>query len=213
MTSSILGKIDFDGERLAGDVASIKSIEKSKEIYDEFTNGFWKNVPLWNFSGDGNDGIFKDVDSAARPTEYATQVSYTAGLIQEYFALEHLTMVRARDIVDASMMPHKDFLELESSPEKKFRVLVVLEDNCDTFNSDEEKVFRMRKGEVWFLDAAGVHCAANFSDDSRVSLCLDFSFEGDFSPSDIFSSLDLYTPGQEPLLPKRSSLPENFTSD
>ncbi|MGW2185261.1 aspartyl/asparaginyl beta-hydroxylase domain-containing protein [Streptomyces sp. NPDC001719] len=213
MTSFILGKIGFDDAQLAADVAALRGMEKSKEAYDEFTSGFWKNVPLWNESGDARDGMFRDVDSPAKPTEYARLIPYLTEVIEENFAVGHLTMVRGRDIVDASMMPHKDFLELSGDAAGQFRVLIVLEDNEATFNSDEEKVFRMRKGEVWFLDAAGVHCAANFSTDSRVSLCLDFSFDKPFTPADVFASPDRYTPGLEPLLIKRQPLPDGFAMD
>ncbi|MBZ4319227.1 aspartyl/asparaginyl beta-hydroxylase domain-containing protein [Streptomyces huiliensis] len=213
MTSFILGKVDFDEVRLAADVAALRDLEKGKEAYDEFTSGFWKNVPLWNESGDARDGMFKDVDSPAKPTEHTAAVPYLTEVIGETFAVEHLTMVRGRDIVDASMMPHKDFLELDGKATDQFRVLMVLEDNEATFNSDEEKVFRMRKGEVWFLDAAGVHCAANFSADSRVSLCLDFSFDKPFVPADVFASSDRYIPGLEPLLIKRKPLPDGFAVD
>ncbi|MQS06020.1 aspartyl/asparaginyl beta-hydroxylase domain-containing protein [Streptomyces alkaliphilus] len=213
MTSFILGKIDFDIPRLAEDVAAVKTMRKGRETYDEFSSGFWKNVPLWNENGDGSDGLFRDFGLPARPTEYASHVPYLTEVLEERFNLRQLVMVRARDIVDASMMPHKDFLELEEDPSHQFRVMIVLEDNEATYNSDEEKVFRMRTGEVWFLDAAGVHCAANFSTESRVSLCLDFSFNGPFTPADIFSSPNLYEPGSEPMIVKRQPLPEHFEMD
>ncbi|MFF4806236.1 aspartyl/asparaginyl beta-hydroxylase domain-containing protein [Streptomyces sp. NPDC001351] len=217
MTSRILGKLNLDDTRLAPEVATIRELPKGQEVYDEFTSGFWKNVPLWNDTGDGNDTLFREAASPARPTEHATKLPYLNEVIRNTFAVDRLDMVRGRDIVDASMMPHKDFLELDESDgepqQRNFRVLVVLEDNEHTYNSDEEQVFRMRKGEIWFLDAAGVHCAANFSTDSRISLCLDFSFDRPFTPADVFADRSSYTPGIEPLLVKRSPLPPDFTLD
>ena len=213
MTSFILGKIDFDEAKLAREVAVIRGMEKNKEIYDEFTSGFWKNISLLNATGDGKDGVLRDAASSPKPTEYAAQVPYISEVISSRFSGKNLSMVRARDIVDAAMMPHKDFLELEGDVQKNFRVLMVLEDNESTFNSDEEKVFRMRKGEIWFLDAAGLHCAANFSNESRVSLCLDFVFDGDFTPADIFADRGDFTSGVEPLIVKRKALPDRFAVD
>jgi hypothetical protein len=210
MTSYILGRIEIDDVRMASDIAALRKLEKSRETYDEFTTGFWKNIPLWNESGNGADGIFRDARPPARPTEYAALVPYVSEMIEQNFAVEHLSMVRARDIVDSSMMPHKDFLELESTSVQNFRVLMVLEDNPNTFNSDEGKVFRMRKGEVWFLDAAGIHCAANFSADSRVSVCLDFSLDHEFAPSDIFADAGMYAPVDDSLIIDRKRLPNDF---
>ncbi|MGR5913138.1 aspartyl/asparaginyl beta-hydroxylase domain-containing protein [Bacillus cereus] len=95
-------------------------------------------------------------------------------------------MVRTRNLVDAMVIPHRDFVEFSHSTKQRFRVFLALEDNKMAFHSDEEAVFRIRKGEIWFLDAAIGHAAANFSKDSRVFLCLDYVFDSDFDPSDIF---------------------------
>lgn len=212
MTSRIIAKVNLDDSRVASDIEAVKSIDKAEETYDEFTSGFWKNVPLMNAAGKGADGLFRSAMNPAVPTDHIASTPYIHEIIQQTFTTRNLTMVRARDIVDASMMPHRDFLELHEES-GNLRLLMVLEDNDATFNSDENMVFRMRKGEVWLLDAAGTHCAANFSTRSRVSLCLDFSFGRDFHPREAFASPSTYTEGIEPLLIKRSPLPDKFEFD
>ncbi|MCV5063527.1 aspartyl/asparaginyl beta-hydroxylase domain-containing protein, partial [Escherichia coli] len=78
---------------------------------------------------------------------------------------------------------------------------------------DEEAVFRIRKGEIWFLDAAIGHAAANFSKDSRVFLCLDYVFDSDFDPSDIFKDKKTYNRDLERFIVKRDKLDETFEEE
>lgn len=53
----------------------------------------------------------------------------------------------------------------------------------------------MKEGEVWFLDAGISHAAVNMGLKSRMFLCLDFMFEGEYKFTDIFTdapSVDSY---------------------
>lgn len=63
-----------------------------------------------------------------------------------------------------------------------------LENNEESFHSDELGVFQMMAGEVWFLDAGISHAAVNFGGKSRMFLCLDFMFKGKFKVTDIFTN-------------------------
>jgi hypothetical protein len=56
------------------------------------------------------------------------------------------------------------------------RVFIPLENNPQAFHSDESGVFQMEKGEIWSLDAGINHAAVNFSNKSRMFLCLDYMF-------------------------------------
>lgn len=95
-------------------------------------------------------------------------------------------MIRARSLVDGLVIPHRDFVELDKAT-TYFRVFVALENNDEAFHSDESGVFQMMAGEVWFLDAGISHAAVNFGLKSRMFLCLDFMYEGEFEYTDIFS--------------------------
>lgn len=168
------------------------------------------NCSLWNASGDEFDTMYRDFDYPARQTKYGRQLPYIDSIIRENFTFNYLKMVRMRSLIDGIVIPHKDFVEVGEHIPQCFRVFIALEDNEEAFHSDEQAVFRMRKGEIWFLDAAIVHAAANFSNKSRVHLCLDYIFPEKFSPADIFVNPNLYTPELAPLIISREKPPSNF---
>ncbi|MGW4423386.1 aspartyl/asparaginyl beta-hydroxylase domain-containing protein [Streptosporangium sp. NPDC004631] len=203
MASRILGRIPLDDERLAADIATLTRVPAPQEPYEVFTTGRWVNFNLWNASGQHDDGFFyghKQV--AGRATEILDGLPYLGELLTTWFNTDLLTMVRARNVVEWSIIPHRDFLE--SGPAKNFfRVLIFLEDNEHAVNSDEDMVFHMRRGEVWFLDSAQIHAGMNISSRSRWSLCLDFKAGEDFSPRDVFARADDYDPTIQPALVKR----------
>lgn len=209
MSSYILGKIYIDHEKLKKDLKIHDSFPKIEEEYDEFGTGFWQNCSLWNATDDKNDTMYRDYDHAIQQTEYGQKLAYVDELIKENFTF----VVRTRNLVDGMVIPHKDFVELTKEKSQYFRVFVPLEDNELAFHSDEENVFKMRKGEVWFLDAAIIHAAVNFSSDSRIFLCLDYAFPGEFSPEDIFVKKDTYNPNVSPYIVPRQDVPENFEAD
>jgi hypothetical protein len=109
------------------------------------------------------------------------------------------------------VIPHRDFVELQKSKERYFRLFMVLENNPAALHSDETGVFRMRPGEVWFLDAASVHAAINFSTKSRQSICVDFVFDGPFEDWEVFTDQKTYRPDITPEKPFRQPLEANFT--
>ena len=56
--------------------------------------------------------------------------------------------------IAAILIPHKDFIEFGQQKEKYLRVLIPLEAPMTSYHSDEDYgMFRMRKGEIWMLDA------------------------------------------------------------
>ncbi|PEA53854.1 proline hydroxylase [Bacillus pseudomycoides] len=213
MASYIIGKLDFNEELLKKDLETIANFPVIPEEYDEFSTGYWMNNSLWNASNDKHDTMYRDFDHAAQQTEYGKQLPYVNALLEEYFTFDNLKMVRTRNLVDAMVIPHKDFVEFSHSTKQRFRVFLALEDNKKAFHSDEEAVFRIRKGEIWFLDAAIGHAAANFSKDSRVFLCLDYIFEGDFDPSDIFKNKKTYNRDLDRFIVQREKLGEKFEEE
>jgi hypothetical protein len=207
MASRLLGRLPLDDAGMSQDIIALSRMPHPPGLYDEFTSGRWVNLPLVNSSGDGADGLFQ-VGLHARPTELLRQVPHIQDLLTRHFARERLFMVRARDVTDWFILPHRDYLELDHPAEALYRVLIVLEHNPYTMNSDEDVVFRMRKGEVWHLDAAQAHSGINSSSNSRWSLCLDFLAGTDFHPRDIFADPERYDPTLEADIVSRKPVSE-----
>ncbi len=184
MASRILGQIDISGYNLAKDVNLLNSITKLPEEYDEFGQGYWKNLSIYNASGRADDSQYRKSDECFR-TEYAAKCPEIRRLVEDNFKFKNLKMVRARSLVDGMVIPHRDFVELEKTI-TYFRVFVALETNNESFHSDEFGVFQMKAGEVWFLDAGINHAAVNFGGSSRMFLCLDFMLQGKLNTNNIF---------------------------
>lgn len=191
MASRLLGQIALDHNALAADLRIIEGFPRIPEEYDEFSSGFWKNCSLWNDTGDSLDTQYRAYDGLAQRTPYGGQLRYIDQLLRRHFNFNYLKMVRIRNLIDAIIIPHKDFVELDRKKSSYLRVFVALEYNPESFHSDEAAVFQMQPGEVWWLDAAIVHAAANFSANSRAHLCLDFQFpSSEFDASEIFADRD-----------------------
>ncbi|WP_415756311.1 aspartyl/asparaginyl beta-hydroxylase domain-containing protein [Pseudomonas sp. LT1P18] len=186
MASKIIGKINISAYDLASDVKYLNSVTKQSEEYDEFGQGYWKNLSVYNASGDASDTQYRNTDKCF-PTEHAKQCPGIQDLVSQHFKLDNLKMIRARSLVDGLVIPHRDFVELDQAT-TYFRVFVALENNDEAFHSDERGVFQMMAGEVWFLDAGISHAAVNFGLKSRMFLCLDFMYEGEFEYTDIFAA-------------------------
>lgn len=186
MPSRIIGKIDLRDYNLTRDIEHLNSVTKQPEEYDEFGQGHWKNLSIYNASGDASDTQYRSTDHCL-PTEHALACLHLREFIHTHFKFDNLQMVRARSLVNGLVIPHRDFVELGQKT-KYFRVFVALEDNDESFHSDEHGVFQMRAGEVWYLDAGISHAAVNFGLHSRMFLCLDFMFEDAFVDTDIFGA-------------------------
>lgn len=210
MRSHILGRIELDQERLKKDLEYLAAVPTVEEEYNEFSNGFWKNIPLYNASGGSEDRLYRDLEGEpAQPTEHANQVPYLNEIITTVYDVDRLQMARTRNLKNAIVIPHRDFVELDREPERYFRTFMVLEESPLAFHSDDDTVIHMRPGEIWFLDAAAVHSAVNFSDFSRQSLCVDLAFDGTFDEKEIFADTTVYAPGGTPDIPSRKP----FTRD
>lgn len=204
MRSHILGRIELDQQRLKKDLEYLATVPTREEEYDEFSNGFWKNIPLYNASAGSEDGLYRDLQgSPARPTGHAKHVPYLDEIISMVYNTGQLQMARTRNLKNAIVLPHRDFVELDRELDQYFRTFMVLEDNPLAFHSDEDTVFHMRPGEIWFLDAAAVHSAVNFGEFGRQSLCVDLAFEGAFDEQDAFADTSVLAADLSPDVPER----------
>lgn len=72
----------------------------------------------------------------------------------------------------------------------------------------------MLKGDIWMLDASVVHAAYNFSQDSRVILCLDFQYDRkNVDPSLIFKDKSIHNGNLSPMIFSRVSLRKEDLDD
>ncbi|WP_254621749.1 aspartyl/asparaginyl beta-hydroxylase domain-containing protein [Staphylococcus ureilyticus] len=161
-------------------------------------------------SEDEKDTQYRDYNHEIKQTSYGKQLPYISNFIQENFNIKNLKMVRTRNLVDALIMPHRDFVDLNKEMEKYFRVFIPLETNELAFHSDEDNVFCMKKGGIWFLDAGIIHAAANFSNKNRLFLCLDFVFDEPYTPKDIFTNKNLYDENINPYIVEREEVDSNY---
>lgn len=176
MNSQIVGDCSFDVPQ--SEVAAIMAFEEGNHEYDEFHYGDWKTFVIWSQSGSDEDGVVADSGLPARLTPRASVLPTLNAWIHETFDVSRLKLVRIHSLGDGVLIPHRDFVEFEKKTRPWIRVHVPLVTNDRCLHSEDDTVFRMRKGEVWFLDASNLHSAINFSSQRRLNLCLDFDLEG-----------------------------------
>ncbi|HEX8112902.1 MAG TPA: aspartyl/asparaginyl beta-hydroxylase domain-containing protein [Kofleriaceae bacterium] len=175
MRSFPLGLIDLDDARLAPELAAVLACNVTSDAYSEFKLGSWRTVVLWNTSGQDGDGLIASGDVPARPTPRAQPLGYLDELIARTFDVSRLRLVRAHILEDGVLIPHRDFLELAPDEPRWCRLHLPIATTTACLHSEEDTVFHMRRGEVWFLDASQTHSACNNGTTPRVTLCLDFA--------------------------------------
>jgi hypothetical protein len=207
MTSRLLGKLELSGFQLGDDIAYLNALPKFDEEYDEFGQGYWKNISLINSSGDASDTQYKNA-SVSHPTDCLLRSPEIRRLIETCFRSDNLKMVRARNLIAGMVIPHRDFIELDPK-QRYFRVFLPIEENTTSYHSDASGVFQMRTGELWCLDASIDHAAVNFSAASRQFLCFDFAFDEPFNDLDILTPYAPFTRDHNPLYVNRAAVPQS----
>ncbi|MFH9296740.1 aspartyl/asparaginyl beta-hydroxylase domain-containing protein [Streptomyces sp. NPDC017520] len=172
--SRLLGRLVLDPVRLAQDLARTDRFRYS-DAYSEFTCGSWKGSYLCNGTGDLYDTTITEYEGPYQLTDHGQQLPYLMELINGHFRTETMRFARLGRITPGSVMvPHRDYLELK---EELVRIHVPLHTSDSCFNSEDETVYHMRQGEVWFIDASRVHSAVSFFTEDRTHLILDFASE------------------------------------
>lgn len=183
----------LDEARLAKDLEQSDSFLWSEAYSDYLFGGAWKSCMLWARGGDAGDGVVTNYDHG-RPstfTPYGEQLDYLRDVITTVADLSRLNFVRLAKVSNSVIIPHRDLLELSDLPDdtrNAHRMHIPLATNEDCFFTEDNTVFRMRKGEVWFLDASQIHSVAVLSNEPRVHLMFDFA--------DLPSSKPLITVGR-----------------
>ncbi|MFY1652850.1 aspartyl/asparaginyl beta-hydroxylase domain-containing protein [Solwaraspora sp. WMMB762] len=169
----------LDDERLAKDLQQAASFPWSDAYSDFVFGGAWKSCMLWARGGDAGDGVVTNYDHG-RPatfTQLGEQVPYLRELITSVADLDRLNFVRLAKVQNSVIIPHRDLLELNEIADDtrnahRMHIPLVTNENC--FFNEGDTVYRMRKGEVWFLDASEIHSVAVLSADERIHLMFDF---------------------------------------
>jgi L-proline 3-hydroxylase-like protein/aspartyl/asparaginyl beta-hydroxylase len=173
MESRILGKIALDQAALRRDVDRILTT-RPDSTYAGYCFGTWNVYLLWNQSGDVNDGTLHEFDGAGQLTALGNQVHYVASIIGRNFNTERMKWARAFLLRNGHLVPHRDYLEFKKP---LTRVHLALFTHESSMHSEDEEVFRMRDGEVWYLAAEKVHSAATLTDFARIVICMEFDLE------------------------------------
>ncbi len=179
MRTQYLATIPLDDGRLAKDLELSESFRYSEAYSDYLIGGPWKNCVLFAPGGESGDGLVTSYsyDQPATFTEYGNQLPYLNELIASTADLARLNFVRLVVISNTVVIPHRDLLELNELSEdvrNAHRLHIPLATNENCFFGEANTVYRMRAGEVWFLDASKIHTVASFSNESRIHLIFDF---------------------------------------
>jgi Aspartyl/Asparaginyl beta-hydroxylase len=179
MRTHYVATMSLDDARLSKDLEQSASFVWSEAYSDYLFGGAWKNCTLWAPGGDNGDGVMTNYDygQPSALTQYGNQLPYLHDLISTVADLDRLNFVRLAKVSDSVIIPHRDLLELsELSDDTRnaHRMHIPLATNENCFFNQGNTVFRMRKGEVWFLDASDIHSVAVMSNEPRFHLIFDF---------------------------------------
>ena len=179
MHTHYVATTSLDDAGLAKDLEHSASFVWSEAYSDYVFGGAWKSCMLWARGGDNGDGVVTHYDHDQPPafTQYGNELPYLRELIASVADRSRLNFVRLAKVTNSVIVPHRDLLELSDLPDSTrnaHRMHIPLVTNDDCFFTEDNTVFRMRRGEVWFLDASQIHSVAVLSQQQRVHLIFDF---------------------------------------
>ncbi|MFF4935001.1 aspartyl/asparaginyl beta-hydroxylase domain-containing protein [Streptomyces griseofuscus] len=182
MHTGRVGVLELDEEKLRGEMELTRTFNFT-ETYQEFMSGkMSKDVMLWAPGGVSGDGIISHYDHGLKSdiTEYGKRLPYLMQTIEENFATEFIRFARLAVLSEMVHIPHRDYLEFSATanhakPAHRLHLPIITNAHC--LFSEENTIYRMRFGEVWFLDAGREHSSAALSSDARIHLIVDFTDE------------------------------------
>ena len=196
MSSYRFGTVAMDPALVSADLAQVEPFGYL-DSYPEFICGSWNTCMLWNATGDAADGRTRDYTGRAQITELGRKLGYVEDLMVTHFDLSKLRFGRLTRLAPGTVaLPHRDYVDLESD---MARIHVPLMAAPEAYASEEQTIYRMGEGEVWFLDARIAHSIGNFSQRNRIHLMLDFHAE---EPASVFSQ-----PDEAPEMPASAIVP------
>jgi hypothetical protein len=179
MRTRYLNTIALDESRLRKDLEHSTSLRFSEAYSNYLIGGPWKSLMLWANGGDSGDGVIAryEHDKPSSFTDIGEQFPYLKELIANTADLSRLSFVRLATFSNSVIMPHRDYLELNGLPDdvrSEHRVHICLATNPNIIFSEDNTVYRMLPGDVWFLDVARPHAVASLTNEPRTHLIFDF---------------------------------------
>ncbi len=204
--SRVIGSVTLDETRLAQDISTMLSFPFNQG-YSDYARGNpgWQNCVLMNHTGDPGDIAFGD-HGAPKATPLLERLPYLKELLLATYDMEHLVWARIFMCHDGMLIPHRDYLDL---PQDEFtRVHIPLQLGSASLHSEEGSVFRMRKGEIWFIDGTVNHAAYSYDGAPRIYLTADLRAGVPFDQ--LFNDPNTATNDVRPDFVDRPPLPESF---
>lgn len=193
LKSQRLAVLPIDSYDLDSELTVVDRHEYGGE-YDALTFGHWSSHVLANGTGADSDVAFRPHTGSLTLTELGKQLPGIMSLVTEHFPLDRLQWVRVFSLRDGLIAPHVDFLEWS---EAGTRLQIPLRTSDESSHSENETVYRIRRGEVWKIHSTDPHSARSTASTARLSLCLDFSdaerpvaIRGDIPPSEPISVVE-----------------------
>lgn len=205
--SRVIGRVSLDESRLADDISTLLQFPFNSG-YSDYARGNpgWRNCVLMNHTGDPGDIAFGGHDGPALATPLLDQLPYLRELLTTTWNMDHLLWARIFMCEDGMLIPHRDYLDL---PEDEFtRVHIPIQLGSSSLHSEEAMVFRMRKGEVWFIDGTVNHAAYSYDGQPRIYLTADLRSGVDFA--DLFADPALAADDVRPDIVELPPLPSDF---
>ena len=168
--SRILGRIDLDPARLSAEIATIAGLDM--ETCRGYSAGDWRKFNAW---------IRSDQKTSSAKVDLGPALPYLTSIIHRSFDDRLIDTVYFFVAENGGfLLPHRDWAR---SRPLHVRLHLPLQSDDECFNSEDDALFQMRVGEIWFLDAGRVHSAGCFSQGMRLHLVMDFA--PDTSPEDL----------------------------
>lgn len=183
VATQLAGYVEMDEDKVRDELQIAANFHFS-EAYSEYVcGGPWKSCMIWASGGNSGDGLISNYDHSKKSsiTGYGERLPYLRQVVESHFDLEHLNFARLAVIEDSVTFPHRDLRELQDmrqDAQNSYRVHIPLVTNDNCFFTEDNVVYRMRTGEVWFFDASKIHGAASLTREPRTHLILDFSEAG-----------------------------------
>ncbi len=161
-----------------------------------------------NHSGDHLDRTFGGYQGEPKPTAWAQQLDYLNEVIESTFDQRHLKWVRLFVCEDGMLIPHRDYLDL---PEEEFlRIHIPLQTGPRSLHSEENRVYHMNVGEIWYVDGTRIHSAYSYDGRPRIFLTCDFEAAVEFR--DLLADPSIYRGDIEPQWVERRPFDDDYRS-
>lgn len=175
MSSRLVARCTLDLTEASLDAAAVPE-SAFEQSYREYAVGRWGIATLWNEPGRTTADV-REHKTAAEPTTLGKQYGAINSVVRRMFNDEALRAVRLFSAENyALVIPHIDYLE---HPNGFLRLHLPLITNDDARNSENNYVYHMNRGDLWFVDGRRVHSAGTLGRERRLHLVLDFDVASD----------------------------------